>query len=177
MTWLSRSVLIVAALGVATVASADAPKKKGKGGEAAPPPAAAAAPAEEAPAPGVVDYRDALFHGFGSHMKSMGLIAKGKVDRPAGDLAVHAAAIAEGAGLIADLFPEGSGPDATKTRALPAVWTDAEGFAKAADVLRDEAAKLAEIARTGDLDAAKAQLGNVGKACGSCHELFRAEEH
>lgn len=170
----ARRLLIVAtALALGTSALAG-DKKKGKAAEPAP---AAAPAAEEAPPPGVVVYREAIFSSFGTHMKSMSLIAKGKVDRPARDLAVHAQAIASGAALLPALFPEGTGPDAVKTEALAAIWTDGAGFAAAAEALQAEATKLVELATAGDLDGAKAQLGNVGKACGSCHESFRADDH
>ena len=40
------------------------------------------ASAEPGPA-ATVDYRHVLFESFGKHMKSMGMVAKGVVDRPA----------------------------------------------------------------------------------------------
>jgi cytochrome c556 len=42
--------------------------------------------------------------------------------------------------------------------------------------LGKEATKLAEIAATGDVDAIKAQFGEVGKTCKSCHDSFRVRD-
>ena len=40
-------------------------------------------------------------------------------------------------------------------------------------VRSDEAARLAEVARSGEFNAAKAQLGETGKACKACHDKYR----
>lgn len=42
--------------------------------------------------------------------------------------------------------------------------------------LSKEAAKLAEVAATGDVAAIKAQFGEVGKTCKSCHDSFRIRD-
>lgn len=71
------------------------------------------------------------------------------------------------------LFPAGS--DKGETKALPAIWTDMAGFQaanKAADVAYD---KLAVAAGSGNLEALTAAFGETGKACGACHDKFRAK--
>jgi cytochrome c556 len=71
------------------------------------------------------------------------------------------------------LFPAGS--DKGDTKALPAVWSDMPGFlaaSKTADAAYD---KLAAAAGSGDLAAVTAAFGETGKACGACHEKFRAK--
>jgi cytochrome c556 len=59
-----------------------------------------------------------------------------------------------------------------KTRALPAVYDNAAGFKEAQERLQSAVAKLAAA---GDEGALKAAVGEVGKACGSCHNDFRAK--
>jgi cytochrome c556 len=71
------------------------------------------------------------------------------------------------------LFPAGS--DKGETKALPAVWSDMAGFqaaSKNADAAYD---KLAVAAGSGDLAAVTAAFGDTGKACGACHDKFRAK--
>ena len=71
------------------------------------------------------------------------------------------------------MFPAGS--DKGETKALPAIWTDMPGFqaaSKAADAAYD---KLAVAAGSGDLAAVTAAFGDTGKACGACHDKFRAK--
>jgi cytochrome c556 len=70
------------------------------------------------------------------------------------------------------MFPAGSDKD---TKALPTVWSDSAGFlaaSKAADAAYD---KLAVAAGSGDLAAVTAAFGDTGKACGACHDKFRAK--
>jgi cytochrome c556 len=63
-----------------------------------------------------------------------------------------------------------------KSAALPAVWNDAAKFKEAADRLQSEAVKLGAVARARDEAGVKAQWGAVGKACGGCHDSFRAKQ-
>jgi cytochrome c556 len=71
------------------------------------------------------------------------------------------------------LFPAGS--DKGETKALPTVWSDWAGFqaaSKNADAAYD---KLAVAAGSGDMAALTAAFGDAGKACGACHDKFRAK--
>ena len=60
-----------------------------------------------------------------------------------------------------------------KTRALPAVFSDAAKFKEAQDRFTGEVSKLATTVAGGDEAAIKSQLATVGKTCGGCHESFR----
>jgi cytochrome c556 len=70
-------------------------------------------------------------------------------------------------------FPPGSetGHD---TKALPAVWSDNEGFRKTANEMVEATTKLAELAKAGDADGVAAQVKAVGEVCGACHRTYRA---
>ena len=70
-------------------------------------------------------------------------------------------------------FPKGS-EEGHNTRALPAVWSDAEGFRKTANEMVDATTKLAELAKAGDADAVAAQVKAVGEVCDACHRTYRA---
>jgi cytochrome c556 len=45
-----------------------------------------------------------------------------------------------------------------------------------ADKVQQEVGKLGETVKGGDEKAIKAAIGNVGKACKSCHDDFRLKE-
>jgi len=77
--------------------------------------------------------------------------------------------------LIPEIFPAGSEAGAP-SEAKPEIWKDWDKFAAAAKTLEDQSAKLAEVAAGGDVGAIGAQLGEVGKACGGCHEPFRVKK-
>jgi cytochrome c556 len=74
---------------------------------------------------------------------------------------------------IAALFPEGSGGEGTE--ALPKIWEDAAGFAKAVDDYKAVAAAAA-AANPADVAALQAQLDAIGKSCGACHEVYRLKK-
>lgn len=71
------------------------------------------------------------------------------------------------------MFPSGT-EHGHKTRALPAIWSNRAGFDKASEKLADEAAKLSQIAKSGDQAAFAAQVQVLGDACDACHKEFRA---
>ena len=88
------------------------------------------------------------------------------------DLAIGGEILAVNADNMLKLFPKGSGGG--KSRAKAEIWQDWNGFKAEAAVLKAEANKFAEVARTGDKEAIKKQAGMLGKAgCGSCHKKFR----
>jgi cytochrome c556 len=63
-----------------------------------------------------------------------------------------------------------------KSRALPAVFDNGAKFKEYASQLENETAKLAAATKGGDEAAIKAQIGAVGKVCGSCHDDFREKQ-
>jgi cytochrome c556 len=63
-----------------------------------------------------------------------------------------------------------------KSRALPAIYEQSDKFKAAAAQLENETAKLVQLTRSGDEAAVKAQIGVVGKNCGSCHDNFRQKQ-
>ncbi len=68
-------------------------------------------------------------------------------------------------------------PDTSKggdTASLPAIWENKADFeAKLAKFSAD--AKAAE-AKVKDLDSFKAEIGEIGKACGGCHNTYRKRQ-
>jgi len=135
---------------------------------------AASAPAAD-PAPDkVVAYRQTLMSSTGRHMKAIGMIVKGEIDRPQ-DLEGHAAALHAASRDLTTLFPPTTGPDKLKTDAKAEVWTRWTDFETAAKAFETETAALLEAARKKDIDAFKAQFGKVGDSCGGCHEPFKTK--
>ena len=62
-----------------------------------------------------------------------------------------------------------------KSAALPVVYSDAAKFKQASDLLQTEVGKLVTAAKGGNEADIKAAIGAVGKACGNCHDNFRAK--
>lgn len=62
-----------------------------------------------------------------------------------------------------------------KSAALPAVYSDAAKFKEASENLQGAVGKLVAVSKGGSEADVKAAIGNVGKACGGCHDNFRAK--
>jgi cytochrome c556 len=93
---------------------------------------------------------------------------------PAADVVAPARKIVELETAFVKDFPAGS--DKGDTKALPAVWTDWKGFEAASNNLTAQATKLADLGAAGKpADEIKAQFGDMGKACGGCHNTYRAK--
>jgi cytochrome c556 len=72
-------------------------------------------------------------------------------------------------------FPAGS--DKGKTRAKPGIWENMDDFSSKLADFRREAAKMAEVAASGDKGAIQAQLGATGKTCKSCHDEYKSKDY
>jgi len=117
------------------------------------------------------------------HFKSMGAAAKaltGELDAPAlvvADVRRDAATLDALAAELPTWFPAGSGPDSgAKTRALPAIWTTPEAFAKDAKDLALAADRLNAAAADGRMDTLRPALAAVKATCKTCHDAFRGPE-
>jgi cytochrome c556 len=62
------------------------------------------------------------------------------------------------------------------SRSKPEVWSDAKGFAVAAQALKAQTTKLAGLADGGDIAGLKAQAAAINPACKACHDVYRAPE-
>jgi cytochrome c556 len=88
----------------------------------------------------------------------------------------HAALIARYGPQILTWFPEGSGPEAGRTRAKSEIWSDAATFRSAAQRMEQASASFNAAAQTGNLDAIRGALPALKDSCSNCHDKFRAPE-
>ena len=116
-------------------------------------------------------YRQGVYRVIGWNFGPMAAMAKG--DRPydAAAFARHAEILAFMSKLPLEGFVPGS--DSGETKAKPEIWLDMDDFKAKLEKMQAEATKLAEVAKSGDFNAAKAQLGETGKACKARHDKYR----
>ena len=123
----------------------------------------------------LVKQRQAAMTLMGKYFGPIAGMASGKVSPYNADIVSRNATYLENlAQMPWDGFNENTKD--VKSAALPAVWSDAAKFKEAADRLQSEAVKLGAVARAKDEAGVKAQWGAVGKACGGCHDTFRAKQ-
>jgi cytochrome c556 len=119
-----------------------------------------------------VDYRQALMNVYAWNVTSMRGMVKGDVPFDAEVFARHAKDLAAAARLEAlAAFPEDSINDESDAR--EEIWLDFAKFEEKHQALREQSAKLAEVAAGGDEAAMKAQFGETGKTCKGCHDDFK----
>ncbi len=124
-----------------------------------------------------VKYRQAGYSGIARHMKALGMATKGKVVLPKADLVAHAKALQSIGPLMAGWYPKGTEAESgLKTDALPTIWSDRAGFEQKIEAYKTATTGLVTAAETGDLEAVKGAMQNVGKSCGGCHNGYRKDD-
>ena len=88
----------------------------------------------------------------------------------------HAALIARYGPQILSWFPEGSGPEAGRTRAKAEIWTDAATFRAAQQRMEQASGAFNRAAQSGDLAAIRGALPELTDSCKNCHDKFRGPE-
>jgi len=119
----------------------------------------------------IIKYRQSALFLLGQHFGPLAAMAQGKMPYDKNAAASHAALAETLARLPWDRFAPGT--DQGNTKAKPEVWTNQADFKAKADKMQEEVAKLAQVAKTGDFDALKAQVGATGKSCKACHDEYR----
>ena len=128
-------------------------------------------------ATGIVKERMDHMKSIKDAMKGLAPIMKGQVPYDASAVRAYARALAaKGGTAMTDLFPEGSihGP----SEALPAIWTDWQGFAASAQELEAAAGLLVETAgnpRDGSTSDPTKAFSRVVGTCRGCHDDFRKD--
>ena len=118
-----------------------------------------------------IKYRQGVYRVIGWNFGPMAAMAKGEKPYDAAAFARHAEIVAFMSKLPMEGFIPGS--DKGETKAKPEIWSDMDDFKAKLEKMQNEAAKLAEVAKGGDFNAVKAQLGETGKACKACHDKYR----
>jgi cytochrome c556 len=120
---------------------------------------------------GAIQYRQAVFQAIGGHMTALVRIVRREVAHT-DDITVHANGIADLAPLTAHIFPEGSGEG--RTDALPAIWRNADDFARRREAFV-EAAEGLRAAAGGPMGEFVGAFQTLGGTCSGCHDNFRAD--
>ena len=119
-----------------------------------------------------VDYRQAVMNVYAWNVTSMADMVKGKVPFDPTVFARHAKDLAAAAQLeLMAAFPEDSIND--DSDATDAIWLDWQKFQDKHKALREQSAKLAEVAASGDEGAMKEEVRATSKTCKSCHDDFK----
>jgi cytochrome c556 len=127
------------------------------------------ATAQFAKAEDAVQYRQAKLKAMGEESDRLGAMVRGRVPFDAKVAQESAEALLALSKLPWPAFA----PGYEGGKAKPEVWQEMDTFKAAAQRLQGDTAKLAEAARTGDLERIKAAFGDTADSCRACHREFR----
>ena len=135
------------------------------------PAAETAAPAAEQPAAEIdhVKARQDAFKQVGEAMKTIGDVVKGDV---AYDAEQFKAVVAQMQTAGAEAFQH-FGEGTQGGNAKPELWANMADFEAGRDKMAAAVTALNEAAQTGDLNAIKPKMGDLGGSCKACHEAFK----
>jgi len=123
-----------------------------------------------------IKYRQSVMTVMANHLGRVGAMAQGKAPFDAKSAADNAAVVLTMSKLPWVAFGEGT-DKGLPTRAKPEIWKDQAKVKDLSTKMMTEAEKFEAAAKTGNLDAIKAAIGDLGKACKACHDDFRAEKY
>ncbi len=120
-----------------------------------------------------LEYRQGVFNAIAWSFGPMAGMVKNQMPYDAALFTKHAERVA----FLAHLPLEGFIPDSRvgDTTAKPEVWENSADFEQQMQAMIDEAEKLYEVSKAGDLDAIRPQFGAVGQSCKGCHDDYRTE--
>ena len=135
-----------------------------------------APPTPEQQAAASIQTRQGLFKLMGQQFGPIG----GMLRNPASFDAAVVARNAPRIEVLASMIPEQFTNDTRKftgtpTKALEGIWNSQADFKVKADALSTAAAALTAASKGGDRAAITKAAGDVGRACGSCHDNYRAK--
>ena len=123
----------------------------------------------------IVSYRQLVMKSFDLHMDGISAPIEGRIDYW-GHVKAHAEAIERMSWDMLEIFPHWTGPKATKTQALPAIWRNWQEFKTVAAELEQEAKMLVETVDSIDRRAIQFQFSRVRRTCDGCHLKFTKSE-
>jgi len=110
---------------------------------------------------------------MGHYFTDLSEMAKGKKPYDKDYAARCAANLEDLAKMPYDFFIPGS--DRGDTKARPEIWREPDKWRQSREATLVEVAKLARVARDGDLSALKEQVHATAQACKACHDEFLAK--
>ena len=116
-----------------------------------------------------ISYRQSAMFIQNQHFGRIAAMANGRAPFDAAAAAANAEIVATVSKLPWPAF--GAGTEGGKAR--PEIWKEQAKFKELSEKLQAETDKLQTVAKGGNLEAIKAQVGAVGQTCKACHDDFR----
>ncbi|MGB0514518.1 MAG: c-type cytochrome [Wenzhouxiangellaceae bacterium] len=123
-----------------------------------------------------VETRQSVLYLMGWNMAPLGAMARGRIDFDAARVETNAARLQALTRMMADAFAADTRENAVATDALDVIWEQPEDFAAKIQDAIDASNRLAATAATGDDGAMREAIAALGSSCGSCHDVYKADD-
>jgi cytochrome c556 len=120
-----------------------------------------------------IKYRQSVMAIMGHHMGQMGAVVTGKIPYEKQEFSHNASVIQMASTLPWEAFMA-PGSDKGNTKLKSSAFKEKDKFMAKAKKLETEVRKLVKVASGNDFNAIKAQFGQVGESCKSCHKDYRS---
>jgi cytochrome c556 len=118
-----------------------------------------------------VKYRQSVMSVIGTNFTRMGAVVKGEAPYAKEAFEQNANVVATLIPLPWDAFMVAGSDKGSGLK--PEALAQKDKFMELAKANQAEVAKLATVAKSGDLNAIKPQFGAAGASCKACHDLYR----
>ena len=118
-----------------------------------------------------IKYPQSAMSVIGAHFSRMGAVVKGEAPYAKDAFEQNANIVAMLIPLPWDAFMVAGSDKGSATK--PEALAQKDKFMELAKANQAEVAKLATVAKGGDLNAIKPQFGAAGASCKACHDLYR----
>lgn len=133
-------------------------------------------PSPEDQAKYAVEIRQSVKKLIAWNNQAVGDMMRKRRDFDAAVVKQNAERVAQLAAMLPDVFAQDTSSFGNlETKALAGIWKGKADFDGKAKALQDAANALAAAAATGDESKTMMAAREIGKACGSCHDNYRAE--
>jgi len=120
-----------------------------------------------------IEYRQSVMTIIGFHTGQMGAVVAGKKPYEKQEFSHNATVVEMLSTLPWEAFMA-PGSDKGKTSLKSSAFKEKDKFLAKAKTFETEIRKLVKVAGGDDFNATKAQFGEVGKSCKSCHDDYRS---
>jgi cytochrome c556 len=122
-------------------------------------------------------YRQALMTVIAGNLGPVAGMARDRVPYDAAVAAKNVERVAMLSTMVSDAFArDTSAATLEKNEASPDIWKQKAEFDKLAGDVKTKADAALAAVKGGDQAKAKAALGELGSACGTCHDKYRVEK-
>jgi cytochrome c556 len=133
-------------------------------------------PNPEAQATSAILTRQGLYKVIANQMAPIGAMLRNQREFDAALVAKNASRIQTLSEMIPEMFTLDTRQfKTTKTAALDGIWSSQADFKAKAEALTKAAGAVADAAKTGDKANTMKAAAEIGKACGGCHDNYRAK--